>query len=406
MKWTTVVVVALAMLGLAGNAEADQSITVEFEGPWTFVRVTDNTKTNCGGALTNCIVAISPSRAHQGAVLNGGNNTKTPLDPGVYILGLQNLQPDGIGNGNKPASFVPIPSTSSDRLKAIIAIPSNLPRYVVILPDAPFEKSFEEPPKMGRMEYSEEVRITNAFVSPLDPPQGTPAKYTKGVKIHYTVTDAKATLSGQKNDATNFSANPEAAPLTFTVDPPGSAVMVCDLHPRAAFEEMNNLLHPFPDYQPRDYADFPKYGGECRLLDLQQFNGAVPAVDAILPNADSKKSINVPAVTKLIGNLQDLNSKLQAQKAATNNKDTIQTLLLDVQKYLQENSTDPKKGNGLVDRLDKAIQTLGGFKKAKKKTENERKLILGLATLEILVKIESDTSGANCKAPMMGGNVP
>jgi hypothetical protein len=166
---------------------------------------------------------------------------------------------------------------------------------------------------------------------------------------------------------------------------------------------MNNLLHPYPAYQPRDYADFPDYRGECRLFDLQQFNGAVPA-DAILPNVDSKQSsINLPAVMKLIGNLQDLNNKLQAKNVIV---DRNAKLLLDVQEYLQKNSTDRQKGEELADRLDKAIHALGGFKKAGKKTQDNESLILGLAKLRELLEVKNDTTGANCKAPMMGGTVP
>jgi hypothetical protein len=415
MKLKTVLVVTLFLFCFAGDAMTDDKpipTTVEFEGPWTFIRITgDNTKAKCGGKLTDCIVAISPSRIHKDATFNEDNNT---FKPGVYFLGLTNPKPDGIGNGNKAAKFVPIPSTSSSRLQVLLAT-SDLNRYVVILPDAPLEgsllenpdpnkTSFEEPRDTGSMQYSEEVRITDHFVLPPRGPEGKPTRYTKGVKIHYTVTDLKATLMGTKNDGTSFSAREGKAPVTITVAPLDSAYFGCDMHPRAAFEEMNDLLHPFPNFTPRNYVDFPKYEWGCRLLDLQQFNGAIPAPqDAILPSVDSRDSINLRAVNELIGNLTTLNGQLHPNHGKVN-ESTINTLLQDVQKYLENPPRDKEEGKKLINKFDQILKRLGD-PNDKDKTPEEKKLIVGLRTLRELLGILGGPSGANCKAPMTGGTV-
>jgi hypothetical protein len=174
------------------------------------------------------------------------------------------------------------------------------------------------------------------------------------------------------------------------------------MHPRAAFEEMNNLLRPFPNFKPRNYVDFPDFRWQCRLLDLQVFNGAIPAPDAaILPSVDSKKSISLPAVNKLIGELSTLNGQLHPNHGKAN-ESAIQTLLQDVQKYLQHPSRNKKEGKKLIKRFDPVLKLLGD---PNGKPPEEKNLILGLTTLKELVGILGGPSGANCKAPMTGGTV-
>jgi hypothetical protein len=413
MNLRAILIAALSLLCLVGNAVAAQPITVEFEGPWIFVRVTkDNTKAKCGGAFTDCIVAISPSRGHKCAMFSGGMDTNTNFDPGVYFLKLQNPQPDNISG--KMATFVPIPSGSSSelstRLKTLVANSSNLKRYVVILPDAPFEKSFEEPPKVGTMEYSERAKITDKFVYPVAQSAANEYLYTKGVRIHYTVSSLGGTFSGTNNDGKPFFAN-ETASFTFTVPPLDHAIYWCDLHARASFEEINDLFHPRPNYQPRKYVDFPDYGWGCRILDLQQFDGAVPPNDAVLQNVDSKESISISAVEKLIKSLPRVSIQLRVEdkkaEKGTGHKNakenTINTLPEEVLEYLKSPSRDPNMGYELIGALSAVIDLLGD-PTDKDKTKEEKKLILGLGTLRELVHIFNDTTGANCKAPMMNGN--
>lgn len=400
------------MLCLAGDAAADQPITVEFEGPWTFIRIKNNPD-NCGkqtgGKLSDCIVAISPSLDHKAAVFNGGNNTQTELDPGVYFLELQTPKPDGIGNGNQAARFVDLTGqkVSSDTYTQLITPKSGLDRYVVILPDAPLDPdplktSFEEPPKMGGMEYSEEAIITDNFVDPFDDnTKGNKKKYTKGVRIHYTVTDLKAALTGTTNDGTAFTSDPEKASVTFTVDPAPGAFMGCDLHPRQAFADMNDLFHPYPNSKPRKYVDFPDYTGFCRLMDTQQFYSAV-FLDKVLPRAGSKKDINLSAVMEFIDNLQKVNLAPPTKDAR--DQEEIDALLKKVRTYLQGQATDGDKGKGLVNQLNQTLKAFGNFADSNR-TKKEKEMMRGIGILQQIITILNTGSGANCKAPMMNAAV-
>src|SRR6476620_2050631 len=94
MKLKTIFVVALFLLCLAGHAAAaDQDITVEFVGPWSFISLNDK------------IVAISPSLHHQQGQF-AGKDKGVALVEGIYTLTLSNPRP-GTTGGFTPCTVVP-----------------------------------------------------------------------------------------------------------------------------------------------------------------------------------------------------------------------------------------------------------------------------------------------------------
>src|SRR5580765_4959175 len=111
MKLKTIFVVALSLLCLAGNAAAaDQDITVEFVGPWSFISLGDK------------IVAISPSLHPQQGQF-AGRDKGVPLVEGIYTLKLSNPR---AGTGvAAPCKVVPMGSGSKDCF-VIVSTPQNV----------------------------------------------------------------------------------------------------------------------------------------------------------------------------------------------------------------------------------------------------------------------------------------
>ena len=290
MKLATIIGLAFSMFCIAGHAVTDQSTYVEFSGPWSFIPIKGNSN-YCGGSTNDCIVAISPSDYHGRAMFYGAKKTKTPLDTGIYILMLQKPQADSISGGDgRQAVFVDGGTTTSSIYEKLIQPTKPAQnRYAVILPYVRFD-SFEEP--KGKA-YSEVASISNAFIDPNAVFQENPVTYTKGVRIHYKVSDLSVSLL-ENPDGGGGQPVAETAPIKFSMEPLDTDFR-CDVPARRTFMAINDLLLK---NQQRRFVDFPPYSKACRLVDPQRFEDTLPSIFTFF-HVDSD-NINTSVALELI----------------------------------------------------------------------------------------------------------
>lgn len=423
MKLKTIFVVAFFLLCLVGNAmAADQEITVEFSGPWCIY--IGYSKPDCGGTLDKCVVAISTNNLHQRAVFAGSKSGKSPLETGVYTLAF-----NGIQNSDQTYTPALVPAkgdrgTYQDLLYASDEGKPQKPRYTVILPYAP-STSFET------KGYMEEVSITEQFKPPAEALTEQPQKYAKSFRIHYKVSDLKATLTGRKDGAKkDMDPISKKASIRFVVDPK-DANYFCDIYARQAFKDMNLLLNT----SPRLHVDFPHYTGDCREWDPQEFDDEMPTYIPLIPmNPDE---VNESAISNMMVPAKHINAILNSNVSGATKADIDQLLddskayLLEAGQYLAQhrhqalqNQRKPVKissydakgkhlisdGEDLVHRLDNARNALYKAYPTDTKTLS---MVHGLGIVLDLVVYAKDSlqygmlhplnpgSGANCKAPIM-----
>lgn len=382
MNLTGILVVALSVLCLAENAiAADQDITVEFVGPWSFIVLADK------------IVAISPSTHHQPAEF-GGPQKAIQLVRGVYQLTLSNPRP-GNASGFTPCKVSTSSGTTEDCFvtattpKSIYnmitaASPTGIDRYSVALPPGGI---FELPPGD---DYSETAVVTDYFIDPSMFVSSNDEKtYAKHVKIHYTVSDANGTLSGTPDTETWQSPGTIMGPFEFSVEPPKITNYFCDFHARQAFFDMNTLL------QSGQFVDFPYYWGECRdKWDPQKPSSVAPAFEELTP--PDSRHISIRYIVALIDDIRKNAGYLL--KGST--PDPLKTLG-EIEKYVQDRPWEhPELAKKLTKPLNLIVGNLEQLKLDRKDTAKKRLVEQEINVLGPLVAATSD-SGANCKAPMM-----
>src|SRR4029077_17901040 len=389
MKLKMIFVVALSLLCLAGNAAADQDITVEFVGPWSFISLADK------------IVAISPSNLlhhQQGQFI--GKDKGVLLVEGIYTLTLSNPRP-GTGVAN-PCKVVPIGSGNKDCF-VIASTPSGvysvitaasrqgIDRYSVTLPPG---GTFE---LQAGNEYSEAAVVTDYFIDPSAFVSVSLEKlYAKDVKIHYTVADANGTLSGTPDKKPWQSPGPLPGPFKFSVEPPKHANHFCDYHARQAFYDMNSLL------QSGQFVDFPNYWGDCRdKWDPQKPTAVTPAFQELTP--PDSRNISVRYITELIDDIRKNTGELLKEKEPDLEK-TLKGIEGFVQNRPWEHPVEEAKKvtrplNLIVSKLERLnLDEKGKAKRALVKQEID---VLGA----LVAATSSPGTGANCKAPMMSFTV-
>jgi hypothetical protein len=391
MKLAAILALMLSMFCFAGEAVAQQSITVEFLGPWSFIHIPNN-RAQCGGTMDQCIVAISPSQHHKPGTFNG-----MQLSTGIYTLNLPDRpQPDTFSG--TPVHFLgSLVADKASYEKLIQATTTAQNRYTVILPFVP-DTSIEQV-------EGEVVKITNSFVSPNSPSTGKQDTFAKHVKIHYKVSNLSITLSGKLDaNAPDFSKPASVVSSRFFVEPPDDADFSCDHHARQAFKDMIDLLKP----KPATFVDFPgedpkkPYDKNCRVGDPQNPNGGSASTFNLMDG--NTKKINTSSLGKFIEDLNKSNQALSLNATGAKQKD-IEGLLSRTQDFLQKDGPNTpdraKKGQALVQKLNQA-KTIVDKAPANAKKEEKRTLVGGLGILaEVAQILTGGPSSANCKAPMM-----
>jgi hypothetical protein len=393
MKLAAILAVVLSMFCFAGEAVAQQSVTVEFIGPWSLIH--PNNSAQCGGTMNQCIVAVSSSQHHKPATFHG-----TQLNTGVYTLNLPAPAPDSF-NGTKAHFVDGLAANKAAYEKLIQASNPAQDRYVVILPFVP-DDSIEQA-------AGEIVKVTDSFVSPDAPSTGQQDTYAKDIKIHYKVSALSITLSGKLDaGAPDFSKPvPSVSSVLFSVDPLDGTDFSCDHHARQAFQDMNDLLQP----TPRKFVDFPgdgqPYDGKCREGDPQDPHGTLASTFTLI-DINTKK-INASSLQGFMNVLNSSSKTLDLKAKGARQKD-IQGLLQKTQDFLQKDAqNDPnhrKTGLALAQNLNQTITVIekaAGQDVAAKKKE-QRTLAGGLGILAEVVQAQAafgPGGGANCKAPMM-----
>lgn len=395
MKVTSALVLAISMLGLAGESvAADQDTYVEFRGPWSFVFLKGSM--NCGaGTPTDCIVGISPSRHHKDAEFAGVK--KTTLKTGVYTLTLAGFKQ---ADNTYSQKFVDATTQNQTFRTLITASTPGQDRYAVILPYA-LLTSFEQP---AGDDYVEEASISDDFVPPDQEFQEKPIRYTKGIRIHYKVSALDATLLGKLDKGRADVTIHETAPVIFSVDPPNIVNYFCDFHARQSFKDMNDLL------QSRKFVDFPYYTGECRdKWDPQKPTEELPSYGALLPS-DSRR-IDLPSVLELIAKLNTLNAQLKSHYRGAKEEQEkiskeIQNRFEKAKTYLQDSPRrHVPEGKEIAAELRDISRGLQEIRSRDEKIQNQNIFFgKGISILLNIVLFNTDT-GANCKAPMMSVTV-
>lgn len=387
MKLAAVLAVMFSMFCFAGEAVAQQSITVEFLGPWSFVHPSN--RAQCGGAMDQCIVAVSPSQHHKPGTFNG-----TQLSTGVYTLNLPGPELDTFSG--TPAHFLDgLAADKASYEKLIQATTPAQKRYAVILPFVP-DSSIEQT-------EDEVVKTTDSFVPHDAPTTGKQDTFAKHVKIHYKVSNLSITLSGKLDaNAPDFSKPAQGTSFQFFVEPPDDADFSCDHHARQAFKDMIDLLQP----KPPTFVDFPgdpkkPYDGDCRADDPQNPNGGSASTFQLM-DANTKK-IDTSSLGKFVQDLKNSNQALSLNARGAKQKD-IEGLLSRTQDFLQkdgQNTRDrAKQGQALVQKLNQAKTII--HKTPVNAKQEQRTLVGGLGILaEVAQILTGGPSSANCKAPMM-----
>lgn len=396
MKLKMILVMVFSMVWLVGNTAAAQDTYVEFRGPWSFILLTGSKYCSGGSTPADCVVAISPSKHHKDGEFTGAKKTTTTLKTGVYTLTLTGYKQT---DNSYTQNFVKAATTDQFFSPLMTSTPGQV-RYAVILPYAKLT-AFEQP---AGDDYVEEASISDDFVPPDQDFQEKPVQYTKGVRIHYTVSALDVTLLGKWDNGGGNITVQETAPVTFSVDPPKVVNYYCDFHARQAFKDMNDL------FQSGKFVDFPNYTGECRdKWDPQKPTEALVSYGALL--TPDPKGIGLSSVLGLIAQLNNLNAQLKPSYSGSKEEQEkkfkeIQGRFEKAKKYLQDR---PRKhvqqGKEIAAELRETIRTLGEIRSPDKKIQNQKMLLRrGTSILLDIVKF-STGSGANCKAPMMNVTV-
>jgi hypothetical protein len=387
MKLAAILAVMLSIFCFAGEAVAQQSITVEFLGPWSLIH--PNNRAQCGGTMDQCIVAISPSQHHKPGTFNG-----MQLSTGVYTLNLPGPQPDTFSG--TPAHFLDgLAADKASYEKLIQATNPAQNRYTVILPFVP-DSSIEQVEE-------EVVKITNSFVPPDASSTGKQDTFAKHVKIHYKVSNLSIALSGKLDaNAPDFSKPASVVSSQFFVEPPDDADFSCDHHARQAFKDMIDLLQP----KPPTFVDFPgdpqkPFDGNCRVDDPQNPNGGSASTFKLM-DANTKK-IDTSSLGKFVEDLKKSNQALSLNATGAKQKD-IEGLLSRTQDFLQKDGPNTpdraKNGQALVQKLNQAKTIVNKIPVNAK--QEQRTLVGGLGILaEVAQLLNGGPSSANCKAPIM-----